>query len=280
MPAPALAAPALAAPASAAPVAAAAPAGATGAVLKVCADGSNLPLSNDKGEGYENKIAAAMAKDMGKKVEYTFFPQRMGFVRNTLRARDETTQAFKCDLIIGVPKGYELTATTQPYLHSTYSLLIKDKGQLSSLKVAEDLEKLPPAKLRIGAFSNTPGSDYVLKHALIDNALLIAHQNGDPAESPARAMERALDGDAIDGGILWGPIAGMLVKNHPGWKALPFTPTPDIRFDFEISMGMRQGEKDWKAAVDDWIGGHKPQIVAILKSYQIPVVDDSGHVQL
>ena len=262
---------------------AAVPGDAAGGALKICADPSNLPLSNDKGEGYENKIAAAMARDMGKKVEYTFFPQRMGFVRNTLRARDDATQAFKCDLIIGVPKGYELTATTQPYMHSTYSLLIKDKGQLASLKAAEDLEKLPAekiAKLRIAAFSNTPGSDYVLKHALIDNALLIQHQNGDPAESPARAIERALDGDLIDGGIIWGPIAGMLVKQHPGWRALPFTPTPDIRFDFEISMGMRQGEKDWKDAVDSWIGGHKLEIVAILKSYQIPVVDDAGHVQL
>jgi quinoprotein dehydrogenase-associated probable ABC transporter substrate-binding protein len=262
---------------------AATPGDAAGAPLKVCADPSNLPLSNDKGEGYENKIADAMAKDMGKKVQYTFFPQRMGFVRNTLRARDDTTQAFKCDLIIGVPKGYELTATTQPYMHSTYALLIKSNGQLSSLHEAEDLAKLPAekiAKLRIGAFSNTPGSDYVLKNALIDKALLIQHQNGDPAESPARAIERALDGDLIDGGILWGPIAGMLVKQHSGWRALPFTPTPDIRFDYEISMGMRQGEKDWKTAVDTWIGGHKPQIVAILKSYQIPVVDDSGHVQM
>src|SRR5882724_601010 len=82
-------------------------------VLHVCADPSSLPQSNDRGEGYENKIAAALARDLGKKVEYTFFPQRMGFVRMTLRARDESTLKFKCDLIIGVPKGYDLTATTQ-----------------------------------------------------------------------------------------------------------------------------------------------------------------------
>ena len=67
------------------------------------------------------EIAAKLARDLGKSVEYTFFPQRMGFVRNTLRQRDETTQQYKCDVIIGVPKGYELTATTQPYMRSTYA---------------------------------------------------------------------------------------------------------------------------------------------------------------
>ncbi len=87
-------------------------------LLRVCADPDNLPLSNQRGEGYENKIAEALASDLGRRVEYTFFPQRMGFVRNTLRQRDEATQQFKCDVIIGVPKGYELTATTRPYMHS------------------------------------------------------------------------------------------------------------------------------------------------------------------
>ena len=75
--------------------------------LKVCADPNNLPFSDEKKEGYENKIAEALAHDLGKKIEYTFFPQRMGFVRMTLRARNESTLKFKCDLIIGVPKGYE-----------------------------------------------------------------------------------------------------------------------------------------------------------------------------
>src|SRR5215470_9196229 len=84
-------------------------------VLHVCADPSSLPQSNDRGEGYENKLAEALARDLGKKVEYTFFPQRMRFVRMTLRARDETTLKFKCDVIIGVPTGYDLTATTKPY---------------------------------------------------------------------------------------------------------------------------------------------------------------------
>ncbi len=95
------------------------------AVLRVCADPGNMPLSNDQGEGYENKIAQALARDLGRRIEFTYFPQRMGFVRNTLRQRDESTQQFKCDVIIGVPKGFELTATTRPYMRSTYALVFE-----------------------------------------------------------------------------------------------------------------------------------------------------------
>ena len=104
------------------------------AVLRVCADPDNLPLSNQRGEGYENKIAEELARDLGRSIEYTYFPQRMGFVRNTLRHRDETTKQFKCDVIIGVPKGYELTATTKPYMHSTYALVFAEKNGLPALQ--------------------------------------------------------------------------------------------------------------------------------------------------
>src|SRR5581483_4880231 len=109
-----------------------------GGALRVCADAHSLPQSNDRGEGYENKIAEALAHDLGKKVEYTYFPQRMGFVRNTLRARDEQTQQYKCDLIMGVPKGYDLTATTQPYMHSIYALVLPASADFKDLKSAAD----------------------------------------------------------------------------------------------------------------------------------------------
>ena len=115
-------------------------------VLRVCADPDNLPLSNERGEGYENKIAEQLARDLERKLEYTYFPQRMGFVRNTLRQQDPATQQFKCDVIIGVPKGYELTATTRPYMRSTYALLFRHRAEFESLATAEDLLKLPREK--------------------------------------------------------------------------------------------------------------------------------------
>lgn len=253
-------------------------------MLKVCADPANLPLSNDKGEGYENKIAEALARDLKLKLEYTYFPQRMGFVRNTLRFKDEQSQQYKCDLIIGVPKEYELTATTQPYMHSTYSLIFAARSDLNALRTADDLLKLPPEAfkaLRIGVFTKSPGADWLLKHGLMDHAAVYTHQNGDVDESPARTIERDLAAGKIDGAILWGPIAGMLVEKrsqNPKWRAVAFTPDPAIKFDYEISMGLRQGEKAWKETLDAWIAGHRPQIDAILSSYKVPLIDAGGHV--
>src|SRR5690348_4603361 len=141
--------------------------------LRVCADPANLPLSNTRGEGYENKIAELLARDLKRRVEFTFFPQRMGFVRNTLRAKDDATQQFKCDVIIGVPKGFELTATTQPYMRSTYALVFKSRADLAQLETPEDLLKLPPPQLqalRIGVFGRSPGADWLLRNGLLAHA--------------------------------------------------------------------------------------------------------------
>ena len=256
----------------------------TDGILKVCADPSNLPLSNDRGQGYENKIAEALAHDLKLKVQYTFFPQRMGFVRNTLRSKDEESQQYKCDLIIGVPKEYELTATTQPYMHSTYSLIFTARSELKTLRTADDLLKLSSDKLNslhIGVFTKSPGADWLLKHGLMDHAAVYSHQNGDVDESPARTIERDLAAGRIDAAIVWGPIAGMLVEERtkdPRWVAVPFAPDPAIKFDYEISMGLRQGEKSWRDTLDAWIAGHHPQIDSILSRYKVPLVDATGHV--
>jgi len=251
----------------------------TDTALRVCADPNDLPQSNSRGEGYENKIAQALARDLGRKIEYTYFPQRMGFVRNTLRARDETTQQFKCDLIIGVPTGYDLTATTQPYMHSTYALVVPARGALEGLKSAEDLLKLPAAKLRalrIGLFARTPASDWVLQNGLIDHAVLYPPQSGDPKETPDTIVERDLLAGNIDLAIVWGPIAGFVVNRHAGpdtWIALPFKPDPKIKFDYQISMGLRFGEQQWKDTLDAWIAAHRAEIAQILAAYHIPLID-------
>lgn len=254
-------------------------------VLRVCADPDNLPLSNQRGEGYENKIAEELARDLGRRVEYTYFPQRMGFVRNTLRRRDEATKQFKCDVIIGVPKGYELTATTKPYMHSTYALVFADKSELRNLQTADDLLKLPRdrlAKLRIGVFARSPGSDWLLRNELLEQAVIYAQQSGDPAENPAHTIEQDLVADKIDVAILWGPIAGYLVQRHaksPTWQAVPFLPDPTIKFNYEIAMGVRFGEKQWQGELDAWIDAHQGRIDQILSSYRVPLLDASGKVK-
>ena len=260
------------------------------AVLRVCADPDNLPLSNQRGEGYENKIAEELARDLGRRVEYTYFPQRMGFVRNTLRQRDEATKQFKCDVIIGVPKGYELTATTKPYMHSTYALVFAEKNELRELQTADDLLKLPRerlSKLRLGVFARSPGADWLLRNGLLEQAVMYAQQSGDPAENPAHTIEQDLTAGKIDVAIVWGPIAGYLVQRHSKspqatsarWQAVPFLPDPTIKFNYEIAMGVRFGEKQWQGELDAWIDAHQGRIDEILSSYSVPLLDASGKVK-
>ena len=254
------------------------------AVLRVCADPGNLPLSNKLAEGYENKIAQALARDLKRRVEFTFFPQGMGFVRNTLRQRDESTQQFKCDVIIGVPKGFELTATTKPYMRSTYALIFRSREEFARLQTPEDLLTLPPERLRalrIGIFARSPGADWLLRNDLLDHAVFYAPQSGDPAESPAHVIERDLEAGKIDMAIAWGPMAGFLAGRHaerPEWRVLPFKSDSTIKFDFEMSMGVRFGEKEWKDTLDQWISAHEREVQAILASYRVPLLDANGNL--
>ncbi|HEX6828431.1 MAG TPA: substrate-binding domain-containing protein, partial [Burkholderiales bacterium] len=247
-------------------------------VLRVCADPQNLPLSNRKQEGYENKIAELLARDLGWKLEYTWFPQRMGFIRNTLRAREPDSERYKCDLVIGVPVGFELASTTKPYFRSTYALTyVKGRG-LDSVKTPEDLLKLPPeklGKLRFGVFGQSPPVDWLLRHKLFDQAVPYQPQTGDPEAYPGEIIEKDLSAGRIDVAFAWGPIAGYFAKMAPKGNiaVVPFKPDPEIKFDYAIAMGVRFGEKDWKARVDQLVEKDGPRIQAILASYGAPLLD-------
>jgi quinoprotein dehydrogenase-associated probable ABC transporter substrate-binding protein len=252
---------------------------AASSVLKVCADPNNLPQSDEAGAGYENKLAEALAKDLGRKVEYTFFPQRTGFVRQTLRAQDDQTRQFKCDVIMGVPKGYELAATTQPYMRSVYAIVVPARGDLRKLATAEDILALPReklSKLRFGIFARSPATDWLLKNGLIGQAHMYAAQSGDPSEHPANIIERDLAAGNIDLAIVWGPVAGFLAARHQGgaepWLSVPFKPSVDVKFDYEMAMGVRFGEKEWKDTLDKWISTHQDDIRAILASHHVPLL--------
>jgi quinoprotein dehydrogenase-associated probable ABC transporter substrate-binding protein len=251
--------------------------------LKVCADPDNLPQSDRTGAGYENKIAEALARDLGRKLEYTFFPQRIGFVRQTLRSQDEVTHEFKCDVIIGVPKGYELTLTTQPYMRSIYALVAPGTDEYKKLKSPDDLLSLPKErlkKLRFGVFAQTPPTDWLLKNGLIDQARFYAAQSGDPTEHPASIIERDLAKGDIDVAMVWGPVAGFLANRHQGsgdaWLSIPFKPDAEIHFDYEMSMGVRFGEKEWKDTLDNWIATHRADIQTVLTTFRVPLLEPSA----
>jgi mxaJ protein len=251
-------------------------------VLRVCADPNNMPLSNQSGEGYENRIAELLARDLGWKLEYTWFPQRMGFIRNTLKARDPDQDHFKCDLVIGVPIGYELTLTTPAYYRSTWAMVVPMGKGLDDIHTPDDLLKIDPArlkKLRFGLVGRSPPTDWLLKHNLIDQAVSVATQSGDPAAYPGQMIEDQLAAGQIDVAFAWGPIAGYFTQHAkpPGMRMLPFAPDPDIHFDYKIAMGVRFGEKDWRDRIAGLIARDKKQIDEILLSYGVPLLDDQGN---
>ncbi|HEX4597405.1 MAG TPA: substrate-binding domain-containing protein [Burkholderiaceae bacterium] len=251
-------------------------------VLRVCADPNNMPLSNQSGEGYENRIAELLAHDLGWKLEYTWFPQRMGFVRNTLKAKDPDQDHFKCDLVIGVPVGYELTLTTPAYYRSTWAMVLPVGKGLDDIQTPADLLKIDPArlkKLRFGLVGRSPPTDWLLKNNLIDQAVSVPTQSGDPAAYPGQMIQDQLASGQIDVAFAWGPIAGYFAKHAkaPGMRSLPFPPDPDIHFDFRIAMGVRFGEKDWRDRIAGLIARDGKQIDEILLSYGVPLLDDKGN---
>lgn len=246
------------------------------ATLRVCADPHQLPASDEQGNGYENRIAQALAHDLGLKVQYSWFPQRTGFVRNTLGAH-------KCDVIIGVPTGYPETATTVPYMRSTYALVFSAQGPLAGLKSAEDVLKLPSAKLQrlhVGVFALTPASNWAVMNGLTEQMVTYPPQSGDPMVTSATIVDHDLGAGKIDAAILWGPIAGYLVTRHAGgpdrWEALPFKPDPSLRFDYEMSMGLRGSDTQLMKALNDWIAGHRAEIDGILAAYHLPLLPLTG----
>jgi quinoprotein dehydrogenase-associated probable ABC transporter substrate-binding protein len=247
-------------------------------VLRVCADPNNLPFSNREGQGFENKIAELLAKDLGWKLEYTWFPQRMGFIRQTLRARGAGDEGFKCDLVMGVPVGYELAATTKPYYRSVWAMVyVKGRG-LDSVSVPDDLAKLDPAKLKslkLGVFAQTPPVDWLLKNNLWDQAVSYTRQSADPEEYPGQVVERDLAAGKIDVAFVWGPIAGYFSsKASMPMQVVPFRPEQGIKFDYPIAMGVRRGEKEWKDKIESMVERNKPEIQKILAEYGVPLVEE------
>lgn len=245
-------------------------------VLRVCADPNNLPLSNSAGEGFENKIAQLLARDLGWRLEYTWLPQRMGFIRNTLKARTEDGTRYKCDLVMGVPAGYELTATTQPYYRSVYAMVFRHGTGLDEVKTPADLLKLEPArleKLKFGVVGGTPASDWLVKAGLLDQAVSYQRQTGDPQQYPGQMIEQDLMSGKVDIAFAWGPIAGYFAKKLGNVTVVPFKPDPGIRFDFPIAMGVRFGERAWKARIDQLLEQERGAIQAILADYGVPQLD-------
>ena len=252
--------------------------------FRVCQDPNNLPFSNTKGEGIENKIAELFGRALGLPVTYYSFPQRLAFVRNTLRYK-LPGEDYRCDIIMGVPEGFDEGASvTKPYYHSTYALVFPKGKGMDNVASGEDFLALDPAKLaslRIGLYDRTPASDWLAKHNLTDRGVPYRMLNADPAQYPGQIIEDDLAQGKIDAAIVWGPIAGFFAKRvkSPQLIVVPLKSEPGVRFDYRMAMGVRYGEREWKQQIEQLIASKKPEIDAILKEFNVPLVDDSYAVK-
>lgn len=248
--------------------------------LKVCQDPNNLPFSNEKGEGIENRIAKLFGKQLDVPVEYYSFPQRMGFVRNTLRYK-LPGEDYRCDVILGVPAGWGQASATKPYYRSTYALIFPQGKALDGVKSGADflakVQAMEP-KPKIGVYDKSPGSDWLAKHGLVDAAVVYPILSPDPEQFPGEIVARDLAQGIIDVALVWGPIAGYYATHIQGaqFDVVPLKSEPGVRFDFAIAMGVRYGEPQWKAQIEKLIDSNQPAIHAILREYGVPLVDEQG----
>jgi quinoprotein dehydrogenase-associated probable ABC transporter substrate-binding protein len=251
--------------------------------LRVCQDPNNLPFSNVAGAGIENRIAEVFGKALGLPVEYYSFPQRMAFIRNTLRYK-LPGQDYPCDIVMGVPVGYDQVSVTKPYYRSTYALVFPQGQGLDQVKSGDDFLKLDPArlgKLRIGVYDRSPASDWLSLHRLVERGVPYPMMNADPQQYPGEIIEKDLAAGKIDAAIVWGPIAGYFAQRvkSPRLTVVPLKSEPGVRFDYEMAMGVRYGEREWKQKVEGLIDSQQAAIQAILKDYGVPVVDESFSVK-
>jgi mxaJ protein len=248
--------------------------------FRVCQDPNNLPFSNLKGEGFENKIAELFARDLGLPLVYYSFPNRLAFIRNTLRYK-LPEQDYRCDVVLGVPAGFEQVSATKPYYRSTYALVFPKNKGLDGVKSSDDLLALPPEKLRalrIGLYDRSPASQWLVRHGLVDRGVPYPMMSPDPEQYSGQIIERDLVQGKIDAAIVWGPIAGFFAKRvrSPELQLVPMKSEPGLPFDYAMAMGVRHGEAAWKQQIEDLIAKNRTEILAILREYGVPLVGDEA----
>jgi quinoprotein dehydrogenase-associated probable ABC transporter substrate-binding protein len=247
--------------------------------LRVCQDPNNLPFSNVEGAGIENRIADVFGKALGLPVQYYSFPQRLAFIRNTLRYK-LPGQDYPCDIVMGVPVGYDQVSATKPYYRSTYALVFAKGKGMDQVASAEDFLKLGAAKLstlRIGIYDRSPASDWLNKHQLVGQGVPYKIMNADPDQYPGEIIEKDLAAGKLDVAIVWGPIAGYFAQRvkTPALAVVPMKSEPGVKFDYQMAMGVRYGEREWKQQIEGLIESKRSEIQAILKAYGVPIVDAS-----
>ena len=245
--------------------------------LRVCQDPNNMPFSNNHGDGIENKLAELMAQALGVPLTYHAFPQRMGFIRNTLRYK-LPGEDYPCDIIMGVPRGFDQVATTSAYYRSSYALVFPLGHGLDQVNSVDDFLKLGPERLkrlRMGVYDRSPASDWLSRHGLEDAGVPYKLLNADPASYPGEIIERDLAQGQIDVAIVWGPMAAYFAKRvqSPQLRLVPMRSEAGLTLEFDMAMGVRHGEAAWKAQVESVLQQQQQQIQAVLMSFDVPLLE-------
>lgn len=253
-------------------------------ILRVCADPNSMPFSNQAGEGLENRIAEMMAKDFGWKVEFFFFPQRMAFFRNSLKAKAaEGEEGYKCDLATSSAPEAEGAVATKTYYTSTWTMVMPAGKGLDAIRQPDDLLKLPKdqlAKLRFGVFPASPGADWVLRNGFDKQMVPFQQMLGDPNSYPGQMVDVSLVKGDIDVAFIWGPIGSYHARQTKAVKlrVVPMVPDAETVTDFSIAMAVRYREPEWKAKVEDFLTRRKADIDKVMADYGVPLVQTDGSV--
>ena len=239
-------------------------------VLRVCADPRNLPFSNEKGEGFENKLAEFLAVKLQKKVDYTSFPQATGFVRMTLGSH-------RCDVIMGFPQGDDLVQSTSPYYRTAYAIVTKPGSDLADVTTLED----PKLKGKhIGIVAGTPPATNMALAGLMPTAKPYPLMIDTRVDSSAEAMINDLKSGEIDAGVLWGPMAGYYAKQaNPQLHVTPLVKeTSGPKLIYRIAMGVRGADQNWRRQLNKLIQENQGEINKILLDFGVPLLDESNHL--
>jgi mxaJ protein len=239
--------------------------------LRVCSDPNNLPFSNTARQGFENRIAELVGRELKRPVTYTWWAQRRGFVRNTLNAGD-------CDLVVGTSSGMEMLSTTRPYYKSSYVFVSRHDRHIAITSFDDPaLGKLKVGVQLIGDdFSNTPPVHALSKRGMTKNLVGFTVYGDYRQPNPAaRIVDAVVRGD-VDVAVVWGPLAGYFAKHSSvALDLAPVTPAIDLPytpFVFDISMGVRRGDSTFRKQIDEIITRRKPTIDSILVAYGVPLV--------
>ena len=240
------------------------------AALRVCADPANMPFSNDKGEGFENKIADIVAAELKLPVEYTWFPQATGFIRQTLFAKH-------CDVVMGYVQGDELVLNTNHYYRSTYALVLR-KG--AGLDGVDNLADPRLTSKRIGIIAGTPPATIMAQLGLIGHAKPYPLVVDRRYESPGERMIADIQASEIDAGILWGPIAGYFApKASSELEVLPLLKeAAGPRMAYRITFGVRPLEDEWKRQLNGVISKRQGDFDSVLLQFGVPLLDEQSNL--